>query len=156
MGILLKLIVFVVAPLVVALYVFLVLEGDAHGSEVPTMVDGWWGHGPAPSSSDKEDQKPPVRFSITTSNDTMIDLRRRLHNARIPDSIEGTKFEYGLRGDFLRVLVKYWKEDFSWEKQQAKLNALPQFLAKIEGIDVHFVRVEPKRKVEGQNNVNTS
>jgi len=150
MGLLLKLIVFIVIPLVVALYAFLALQGDAQGSEVPAMVDGWWGRGPAPSSSEKEDQKPPVRFSITTSNDTMIDLRRRLHNARIPDSIEGTEFEYGLRGDFLHVLVKYWMEDFSWEKQQAKLNALPQFLTKVEGIDVHFVRVEPKRRFEGR------
>lgn len=156
MGLLLKLIAFVVAPLVIGIYVFFVLEGNGQGSEVPTMVDGWWGRGPPPSPSDKEDQKPPVRFSITTSNETMIDLRRRLHNARISDSIEGTKFEYGLRGDFLRQLVKYWKDDFSWEKQQAKLNAYPQFLAKIEGIDVHFVRVEPRKKVEGQNNANTS
>jgi len=156
MGLLLKLIAFVVAPLVIGIYVFFVLEGNGQGSEVPTMVDGWWGRGPPPSPSDKEDQKPPVPFSITTSNETMIDLRRRLHNARISDSIEGTKFEYGLRGDFLRQLVKYWKDDFSWEKQQAKLNAYPQFLAKIEGIDVHFVRVEPRKMVEGQNNANTS
>jgi microsomal epoxide hydrolase len=148
MGFFVKLVFFGVVPLVVALYVFVFLEGDG---QVPTMVDGWWGRGPAPAlSSDKEDQKPPVRFTITTSNDTLIDLRRRLHRARIPDSLEGTNFEYGLRGDFLRHLVKYWKDDFSWEKQQEKLNAFPHFLANIEGIDVHFVRVEPTRKVEGK------
>lgn len=138
---LLKWIAFAVVPIAIAIYVVCFMSDDA---TAPEMVEQWWGK--TPKSGGKEDTT--VRpFSVTTSAATMKDLQDRLKNTRLPTSLEGTQFEYGFHSDYLKHVVEYWRTKYDWEKFQAQLNSLPQFVTKIDGIDVHFVRVVPSGNV---------
>ena len=49
----------------------------------------------------------------------------------------------------MKKIVEYWKNDYNWRDQEAKLNSFPQFKTNIEGIDVHFVRVKSPNGKKG-------
>ena len=51
----------------------------------------------------------------------------------------------------MKKIVEYWKNNFDWRKQEAELNKFPQFKTKIEGIEVHFLRVKPKSGIKGKH-----
>ena len=44
---------------------------------------------------------------------------------------------------FLRELARYWAEDYDFERIEARLNALPQYMTNIDGLDIHFIHVSP-------------
>ena len=44
----------------------------------------------------------------------------------------------------LKALVRYWATDYDWRKAEAKLNAFPQFVTKIDGVDIHFIHVKSR------------
>jgi pimeloyl-ACP methyl ester carboxylesterase len=46
----------------------------------------------------------------------------------------------------LRELVRYWATDYDWRKVEARLNALPQFMTEIDGVDIHFIQVRSKHE----------
>ena len=79
------------------------------------------------------------RFHIHVDESVLDDLRRRLASTRFPDQIEGTGWEYGIPIDYLRGLVEYWREQYDWRAQEARLNALPHFRTRIDGQSIHFV-----------------
>jgi pimeloyl-ACP methyl ester carboxylesterase len=70
-------------------------------------------------------------------------LRQRLAATRWPDAIVHD-WSDGMDLAFLRKLVSYWQDEFDWRLQEARLNAFPQFLARIGERDVHFVHVSGK------------
>lgn len=78
----------------------------------------------------------------------LVDLKSRLSKARYVDHIEGTHFNYGFNSNFLKKVVTYWQTKYDWKKEEAKLNAVPQFVTQIEGIDVHFLHVKPAKKAK--------
>jgi len=45
----------------------------------------------------------------------------------------------------IQELVGYWRTSYDWRKAEAKLNALPQFMSKIDGLDIHFIHVRVRR-----------
>ena len=49
----------------------------------------------------------------------------------------------------MRKSVDYWRNTYDWTKQEAELNKFPQFQTKIEGIDIHFLRIQPKSGRKG-------
>jgi len=51
---------------------------------------------------------------------------------------------YGTDVGYLRGLVDYWRDGFDWRKEEAALNAFPQFVVPIDGIDLHYLHVEGK------------
>ena len=59
------------------------------------MVDGWWGAGDPPSNKVSLSDSI-VKFTVAVSNSTLDDLERRLSQARLPESIGGTMFHYGI------------------------------------------------------------
>ena len=79
------------------------------------------------------------------SADTLSDLQKRLQTTRLFDSLPDSNFEYGVNSNYLKDVIKYWLEKFDWRKQEAVLNAYPQFTTVIEGIEVHFVQVKPAK-----------
>jgi pimeloyl-ACP methyl ester carboxylesterase len=81
------------------------------------------------------------RFSIEISGEAIEDLRDRLARTRWPDEVEGAGWDYGMSLPYLQELVEYWRTAFDWPKQERLLNELPQFVAPIDGLDVHFVHV---------------
>jgi microsomal epoxide hydrolase len=73
------------------------------------------------------------------------DLKDRLARTRFPDEIEGSGWDYGTNLSYLRELVTYWRTTFDWRAQERKLNQLPQFKTRIDGLDIHFIHQRSTR-----------
>lgn len=88
-------------------------------------------------------ERYPVQpFELHVADDVLDDLRQRLMRTRWPDEPPGgTAWQYGTDLAYLRTLVEYWRTDFDWRAQEARLNAFPQFTAPVAGIDLHFLHV---------------
>ncbi|KAF7340154.1 Epoxide hydrolase domain protein [Mycena venus] len=73
-------------------------------------------------------------------------MKALVENTRLPDRTlyPGAGIEFGIKLDFLRDLQAKWLNDYNWTKQEATLNELPQFTAKIEGLTVHFLHAKSK------------
>jgi hypothetical protein len=65
---------------------------------------------------------------------------------RWPDRETVTDQSQGVQLSNIQSLVHYWGTDYDWRKAEAKLNAIPQFVTKIDGIDIHFIHVQSKHK----------
>ncbi|MCW3475732.1 epoxide hydrolase family protein [Limobrevibacterium gyesilva] len=78
-------------------------------------------------------------FEIRIPAAELEDLKARLARTRWPDEVNDADWSYGTRLDFLHRLVGYWQDGFDWRAQEARLNALPQFIADIDGLPIHFV-----------------
>jgi pimeloyl-ACP methyl ester carboxylesterase len=81
----------------------------------------------------------PFRFSVP--EDDLIDLRRRLKVTRWPEKETVSDFSQGVPLATMQELVRYWANDYDLRRFEARLNALPQFLTEIDGLDIHFIHV---------------
>jgi epoxide hydrolase-like protein len=84
------------------------------------------------------------RFQIDVSDTVLDDLRARLLNSRFTSASSDAYWAGGTDPGYLRDLVAYWAEGFDWRAAEARLNSFSQFLAEIDGRDVHFVHVKSK------------
>jgi len=80
-----------------------------------------------------------VPFKIQVPNAVLSDLRHRLAQTRLPDELSGVGWSYGTDLAYLRQLTAYWRERYDWRAQERRLNELPQFKTRIDGLDIHFV-----------------
>ena len=78
-------------------------------------------------------------FAIAVTDDQLRDLELRLRLTRWPDAIEGMDWKDGTDRAFLQRLADYWQTGFDWRAQEARLNALPQFVAELDGARIHFI-----------------
>jgi Epoxide hydrolase N terminus len=72
------------------------------------------------------------------------ELRRRIKATRFPDRETVDDFSQGVQLEKLKPLVQYWGTRYDWRKAEAKLNALPQFVTSIDGLDIHFIHVRSR------------
>lgn len=87
-------------------------------------------------------REPTLRtFHLAVSEAALDDLRERLGRVRWPDTLSGCGWTMGTDHDYLHALVEHWRRDFDWRAQERALNAFPQYIMRIDGIDVHFVQV---------------
>ena len=84
---------------------------------------------------------PPRPFNIDVPDATLDDLRARLARTRWPESISDSGWAYGADVAYLRELCEYWRTDYDWRRHEAALNAHPQFLCEVDGVDLHFWHV---------------
>ncbi|KAK9818742.1 hypothetical protein WJX74_007113 [Apatococcus lobatus] len=88
----------------------------------------------------------PRKFVVDVSERDQNDLKLRLRLARYPDQINGAGWEYGTELEYLKELMTYWKDQFSWPQQQAWMNShFNHFKLQLGGLDVHFVH-HPSKK----------
>ena len=85
-------------------------------------------------------------FRSTISDSALIDLRRRIQETRWPDKETVTNASQGVQEANLQQLLNYWATDYDWRKVEARLNALPQFVTNIDGVDIHFIHVRSRQK----------
>ena len=78
-------------------------------------------------------------FTISIDDSQLEDLHLRLQNTRWPDAIPGMDWEDGTDPGFLQRLTEYWRTDFDWRRQEARLNSLPQFVTDLDGVGIHFI-----------------
>ena len=97
------------------------------------------------TSAPAEDTATGVRpFRVNVPDADIADLKRRLAATRWPDKETVADQSQGVQLARLRELVGYWGKDYDWRKAEAKLNAYPQFMTKIDGIDIHFIHVRSR------------
>jgi pimeloyl-ACP methyl ester carboxylesterase len=85
---------------------------------------------------------PDVRpFRVSVPEEDLVELRRRIATTRWPDPETVGDRSQGVQLAKLQELVRYWTDGYDWRKAEAKLNALPQFVTKIDGLDIHFLHV---------------
>ncbi|XP_072293128.1 epoxide hydrolase 1-like [Eucyclogobius newberryi] len=107
---------------------------------IPLGEEGWWGAGVKPLSEDIN----VYNFKVETSDEEIQDLYERIDRARFSDPLEDSAFHYGFNTTHLKKVVSYWKNEFDWKKQVDKLNTYQHYKTKIEGLDVHFIHVQPQ------------
>ena len=83
-------------------------------------------------------------FTVHVPDKELADLRRRLAATRWPDKETVADESQGAQLANLQELVRYWGTDYDWRKAEAKLNAFPQFMTKIDGVDIHFIHVRSR------------
>jgi len=83
----------------------------------------------------------PTPFALSVPEAEIDDLKERLARTRFPDQAPGEPWAYGTEVDWLRKLVTYWRDQFDWRAEEARLNAFPQFKVPLHDIDLHYLHV---------------
>jgi pimeloyl-ACP methyl ester carboxylesterase len=83
-------------------------------------------------------------FHVNFSDADLVDLRRRVVATRWPERETVADETQGVRLATMQKLAHYWVNDYDWRKVEARLNALPQFVTTIDGLDIHFIHVRSK------------
>src|SRR4029453_4102391 len=84
----------------------------------------------------------PYRVHVT--KEALDDLRRRIAMTRWPDKETVSDGSQGAQLANLKELVKYWGTGYDWHKAEGRLNALPQFVTTIDGVDIYFIHVRSR------------
>jgi pimeloyl-ACP methyl ester carboxylesterase len=117
----------------------LLLTAAASGaSSVLPALRGWASEGAA------SDAIRPFRVEVP--EDALVDLRRRIVATRWPERETVRDESQGVRLATMQEVARYWGTDYDWRKCEAKLNALPQFITEIDGLDIHFIHVRSQHE----------
>ena len=81
-------------------------------------------------------------FRVDMPEEALADLRRRITAARFPHKELVADQSQGVQLATLQELARYWATEYDWRRCEAKLNALPQFMTEIDGLDIHFIHVK--------------
>jgi pimeloyl-ACP methyl ester carboxylesterase len=98
----------------------------------------------SPAGSAGSDAISPFRISV--SDEDLGDLRRRVRATRWPGRETVVDQTQGVPLAAMQDLARYWATEYDWRKAEATLNALPQFVTKIDGLDIHFIHVQSPHK----------
>ena len=85
-------------------------------------------------------------FQVNTPEADLTDLRRRVSATRFPERETVTDFSQGVPLATVQALASYWATDYDWRKVEARLNAVPNFITEIDGLDIHFIHVRSKHE----------
>ena len=83
-------------------------------------------------------------FRVDIKEDVLTDLRERLKRTRWPDEIPESGWDYGSNLAYVKELVDYWIEEFDWRKQEEVINGYSQYIAEVDGLDVHYIHERGK------------
>jgi len=85
-------------------------------------------------------------FRVDVPEEQLVDLRRRISTTRWPDRETVADQSQGPQLATLQKLARYWMTEYDWRKCEARLNAVPNFVTEIDGLDIHFIQVRSKHK----------
>jgi pimeloyl-ACP methyl ester carboxylesterase len=85
-------------------------------------------------------------FRINVPEEKLVDLRRRIAATQWPENELVDDPSQGVQLKTMQQLARYWATEHDWRKVEAKLNALPQFITEIDGLDIHFIHVRSKHE----------
>jgi len=94
-------------------------------------------------TTDKNSIRP---FHVNVPEAELTELRRRINATRWPERETVTDASQGVQLATMQALARYWATEYDWRKCEARLNALPQFITEIDGLDIHFIHVRSKHK----------
>jgi pimeloyl-ACP methyl ester carboxylesterase len=102
--------------------------------------------GSATQQSSKQDKNAIRPFQVNVPEAELTELRRRITATRWPDQETVTDRSQGVELATIQALARYWATEYDWRRCEAKLNALPQFITEIDGLDIHFIHVRSKHE----------
>ena len=85
-------------------------------------------------------------FRVNVPEEQLVDLRRRIAATRWPEKETVADASQGVQLATAQKLARYWATEYDWRKCEAKLNALPNFVTTIDGLDIHFIHVRSKHE----------
>ena len=85
-------------------------------------------------------------FQIDVPQEAVEDMRRRIAATRWPERETVTDDSQGVSLATMQALAAHWGTDYDWRTCEAKLNALPQFMTEIDGLDIHFIHVRSQHE----------
>jgi hypothetical protein len=85
-------------------------------------------------------------FRVDVPEAELVDLRRRIQATRFPEKEPVSDFSQGVQLDFIQALARYWANDYDWRRCETRLNAYPQFITEIDGLDIHFIHVRSRHE----------
>src|SRR5213082_2350460 len=85
-------------------------------------------------------------FRVNVPEAELTELRRRINATKWPDRETVPDASQGVQLATIQRLARYWGTDYDWRKCEARLNALPQFITEIDGLDIHFIHVRSKHE----------
>jgi len=83
-------------------------------------------------------------FQVNVPEADLTDLRRRIQATKFPERETVPDATQGVQLATVQALARYWSTEYDWRKCQARLNALPQFITEIDGLDIHLIHVRSK------------
>src|SRR3954454_9376353 len=103
--------------------------------------------GPRPASPGAATEGATIRpFHVSVPEAELEDLRARIAATRWPERETVEDTSQGVQLATMQELAQYWGTDYDWRKVEARLNALPQFITEIDGLDIHFIHVRSKHE----------
>jgi len=92
-------------------------------------------------------EKTAIRpFRVAYSEAEVADLVRRVQATRWPERETVSDDSQGVRLALMQDLARYWATDYDWNRCEARLNALPNFITEIDGLDIHFIHVRSEHQ----------
>ena len=85
-------------------------------------------------------------FTLHASDEQLADLKRRIEATRWPERELVDDGTQGVQLALMQNLARYWATDYDWRRCEARLNALPNFMTEIDGLDIHFIHVRSKHE----------
>src|SRR5256884_3376091 len=85
-------------------------------------------------------------FQVHVAEVELTELRRRIHATKWPERETVTDQSQGVQLATMQALARYWATEYDWRKIEATLNALPQFLTEIDGLDIHCIHVRSQHE----------
>src|SRR5262250_858018 len=85
-------------------------------------------------------------FHVNVPEGELTELRTRINATKWPERETVADATQGVQLATMQALAHYWATDYDWRKIEAKLNALPQFITEIDGLDIHFIHVRSKHE----------
>jgi pimeloyl-ACP methyl ester carboxylesterase len=101
----------------------------------------------SPKNAEQAADNTAIRpFHVNVPEAELTELRRRINATRWPERETVTDASQGVQLATIQALARYWATDYDWRKIEAKMNALPQFMTEIDGLDIHFIHVRSKHE----------
>src|SRR3989475_11122742 len=100
-----------------------------------------------PQSNKQATDKNSIRpFHVNVPEAELTDLRQRLAQTRLPDKETVTDYSQGVPLKTVQQVLSYWQRDYDWRKVEARINAVPNFITEIDGLDIHFIHARSKHE----------
>ncbi len=80
-------------------------------------------------------------FHVQIPEEKLVDLKRRILATMWPEPENVKDESQGVQFATMQAIAKYWSTEYDWRKVETRLNALPQFITTIDGVDIHFIHV---------------
>src|SRR3989475_6688395 len=111
----------------------------AAGDERPSQPSN---QGDSQIGATKADAIRPFSFKAPEAD--LADLRKRINATKWPEREQVTDESQGVQLETIQKLARYWATEHDWRACEARLNAVPQFITEIDGLDIHFIYVRSK------------